>query len=79
MKTHDTSMSQIIMPVGCLRWMFHRKTPFDVNGSSDISFNASVAGLNDKAIKISTTKDVEMITVFFLPYAAQVIMGIPCK
>lgn len=79
MKTNGTSLSQIIMPVGCLRWMFHRKTPFDVNGSSDISFNASVAGLNDKAIKISTTKDVEMITVFFLPYAAQVIMGIPCK
>lgn len=79
MKTHDTSMSQIIMPVGCLRWMFHRKKPFDVNGGTESAYNASVAGLYDKAIHISTNDDVEMITVFFLPYAAQIIMGISCK
>jgi len=79
MKTYDTSMSQIIMPVGCLRWMFHRKKPFDVNGGSESTHKASVTGINDKAIHISTSDDVEMITVFFLPYAAQIVMGIPCK
>lgn len=67
------------MPVGCLRWMFHRKKPFEINGAAEMSRKASVAGLYDKAIQISTSEDVEMITVFFLPYAAQMVMGIPCK
>lgn len=79
MKTSDISLSQIIMPVGCVRWMFHRKKPLDVNGGKDANFSASIAGICDKAIYISSQEEVEMITVFFLPYAAQIIMGIPSK
>lgn len=78
MRTCDTSLSQIIMPVGSLKWMFHRKRPFDVDGVENTNLKASVVGLYEKAIRISNPDDVEMITVFFFPYAARIVMNIPC-
>ena len=47
MKTSNICMSQVIMPIGGLRWMFHRKRPFDVDGVTDFSLKASVVGLYD--------------------------------
>ncbi len=79
LKTTDTRMSNIILPDGCLHWMFHRKKSFDVDSVSQESVKASVTGLYDKAIHISSTEDVELITVFFRPYAAGAIMNMPCK
>lgn len=72
-------MSNTILPEGCLHWMFHRKKSFDVDSISQESVKASATGLYDKAIHISSTEDVELITVFFHPYAAGAIMGMPCK
>ena len=72
-------MSNIILPEGCLHWMFHRKKSFDVDSISQEGVKASATGLYDKAIRISSTEDVELITVFFHPYAAGAIMGMPCK
>lgn len=72
-------MSNIILPDGCLHWMFHRKKSFDVDNISQDGIKASATGLYDKAIHISSTEDVELITVFFHPYAAGAIMGMPCK
>lgn len=79
LKTADFSMSNIILPDGCLHWMFHRKKSFDVDNISQDGIKASATGLYDKAIHISSTEDVELITVFFHPYAAGAIMGMPCK
>ena len=80
MKTCKTNMSQLIMPTGFPRWIFHRKTPLEVNGTTDAGLQASVVGLYEKAIHVSALEDVEMITVFFYPYAIPIIMGIPgCK
>lgn len=79
LKTADISMSNIILPDGCLHWMFHRKKSFDVDNISQDGIKASATGLYDKAIHISSTEDVELITVFFHPYAAEAIMGMPCK
>ena len=70
-------MSQLIMPTGFPRWIFHRKTPLEVNGMTDAGLQASVVGLYEKAIHVSALEDVEMITVFFYPYAIPMIMGIP--
>ena len=77
LKTAHTGMSHIIMPVGCLRWMFHRKRPFDVDGVTDIHTNAGVVGLYDKAKHITSHEAVDVIMVFFQPYAAKAVMGIP--
>lgn len=79
LKTADTSMSNIILPEGSLHWMFHRKKAFNVDSISQEGVKASATGLYDKAIRISSTEDVELITVFFHPYAAGAIMGMPCK
>lgn len=72
-------MSQIIMPVGCPKWMFNRKRPFDVNGVANINRKASIIGLYDKAKFVDSHEDMEMITVFFMPYAAKMITSIPCQ
>lgn len=79
LKTVSNSMSNIILPEGSLHWMFHRKKAFDVDNISQDGVKASATGLYDKAIRISSIEDVELITVFFHPYAAGAIMGMPCK
>lgn len=79
LKTAGVSMSNIILPDGCLHWMFHRKKTFDVDNISQDSIKASATGLYDQAIRIHSTEDVELITVFFHPYAAGAVMGMPCK
>lgn len=79
LKTVRTGMSSIILPVGCLKWMFHRKRPFDVNGKVGSGMKASIVGIYDKAIQIDSSEDVEMLTVFFQPYAAKIIMNIPSQ
>lgn len=65
------------MPVGCPKWIFHRKRPFDVNGVANIKLKASIIGPYDKAIRITSSEDLEMITVFLMPYAAKMITNIP--
>ena len=77
MKTCNICMSHIIMPVGCPKWMFNRKRPFDVNGVVNINRKASIIGLYDKAKFVNSNEDMEMITVFFMPYAAKMITNIP--
>lgn len=79
LKTAGISMSNIILPEGTLHWMFHRKKSFAVDNVTQESIKASATGLYDKAIRISTTDDVELITVFFHPYAAGAVMGMSCK
>lgn len=79
LRTADTSMSNIILPEGSLHWMFHRKKSFDVDKVSQEGVKASATGLYDKAIRISSDEDVELITVFFHPYAAGAIMDMSCK
>lgn len=79
LKTAGISLSNTIMPAGSLHWMFHRKKAFDVDNISQDGIRASATGLYDKAIRICSTDDVELITVFFHPYAAGVVMGMPCK
>lgn len=79
LKTVSNSMSNTILPEGSLHWMFHRKKAFDVDNISQDGVKASATGLYDKAIRISSIEDVELITVFFHPYAAGAIMGMPCK
>ena len=76
MKARANGMSQIIMPVGCMKWMFHRKRPLDVNGKK-VNEVASVVGIYDKAITIRAAEETEMISVFFQPYVAKMVMHRP--
>lgn len=78
LKTAGVSMSNIILPDGCLHWMFHRKKSFDVDGVSQEDIKASVTGFYTNALRVCSDDDVELITVFFRPYAAGVIMDMPC-
>ena len=77
LKSCDTPMSQLILPVSCLKWIFHRKQPFDVNGVPALRMQAAVVGLYEKAVRVGSAEEVEMITVFFQPYAARMVMDIP--
>lgn len=79
LKTAGVSMSNIILPECSLHWMFHRKKTFDVDNISQDGVRASATGLYDKAIHISSAYDVELIKVFFQPYAAGTVMGMPCR
>lgn len=74
----DVRMSQLILPSGCMKWIFHRKKPFDVNGMGDFMTQISVCGQYERAIHIQSDENVEMLAVFFHPYAMQMIMGMPC-
>src|SRR5574344_401376 len=75
--TKRQKISKLILPMGCSKWMFHRKKPFIVNGHLDTSNVASVCGQYDNAIKIKSDEDMDMICVFFQPYALKFMMGIP--
>ncbi|MDO4496909.1 MAG: helix-turn-helix transcriptional regulator [Bacteroidales bacterium] len=79
LKTCQTSMSQLIMPMACLKWMFHRKRPFEIDGKAEDSMKATIVGIYDKAIQIHSDEDIELIIVFFKPYAAKAILNIPCQ
>ncbi len=79
MKTDCEGLSNIVMPVGCTKWIFHRKRPFYVKGVANVKAKniASIVGPYDKAIRINAPENVEMITVFLMPYAAKMITNIP--
>lgn len=74
--TCGVPMSHIIMPVGCVKWMFHRKRPFRVNGAGGSAASASAVGICEKAIRIYTAEDIELICVFFQPYVGRTVMDI---
>ncbi|MCQ2206731.1 MAG: helix-turn-helix domain-containing protein [Paludibacteraceae bacterium] len=74
----NMKMSNLILPMGCMKWMFHRKNPFIVNGTVDKNNHVFVCGQYDKAIVTETDCDLEMICVFFQPYASKLVMDLPC-
>lgn len=79
LQTRQTSMSQLIMPMASLKWMFHRKRPFHIEGKAVDTMKATIVGIYDKSIHIHSEEDVELVVVFFQPYAAKAIMNIPCQ
>ncbi len=66
-KTYRRGISPIIMPTGCMKWIFHRKQPFRVNGETGLTACASICGPYDKAIHLDTQEELEMIMAFFIP------------
>lgn len=77
MRTDGESMSEIILPMGCMKWMFHRKNPLVVNGTKQNKFIATINGPYDYSIKVESQEEVEMLTVFFQPHMTKIIMGMP--
>ena len=78
LQTRDMSTSHTVMPMESLKWIFHRKRPFDVNGQPDLHTKASVCGQYKAAIHIESSEALEVIMVFFQPYAARLVMNAPC-
>lgn len=66
-----------IMPMGCMKWMFHRGIPFTVNGSFDHS--ASICGQYCSAAHVGMHGPTDLLFVFFQPYAMKMVTGIPSE
>jgi AraC-like DNA-binding protein len=79
LKSRRASMSQIVMPMTCMKWMFHRKRPFFIDGITQDSMKATIVGVYDKAIRIQSHEEIELVVVFFQPYASKTVMNIPCQ
>ena len=78
-EAHNASVDMNIMPMGCMKWMFHRSLPFAINGLMDASNVASVCGQYTEAAHVSMLADIDLIFVFFHPYAMSVVTGMPCS
>ena len=78
-EAHNASVDMNIMPMGCMKWMFHRSLPFAINGLMDASNVASVCGQYTEAAHVSMLADIDLIFVFFQPYAMSVVTGMPCS
>lgn len=78
MQADGNAMELNIMPVGCMKWMFHRGRPFTVNGIFDAGNYASVCGQYDMAAHVGMQGHTDLIFVFFRPYAMKMVTGIPC-
>lgn len=79
MKYDGHTLDMSIMPTGCMKWMFHRGTPFAVNGNFDAGNVASVCGQYTSAANVTTYEHTDLIFVFFHPYAMKIITGMPCN
>lgn len=77
MKSDSIGIELNVMPIGCMKWMFHRGTPFAVNGILDPGSRASVCGQLLSATHVRMQGDTDLIFVFFKPYAQKMITGIP--
>lgn len=66
-----------IMPMGCMKWMFHRGKPFMVNGLFD--HPASICGQYASAAHVGLHGHTDLLFVFFQPYAMKMITGIPSE
>ena len=79
MQAAKESLSPIIMPTGCFKWIIHRRRPFWVQEETNLSAKASISGPYEKAIHLSTEEELEMIMVIFYPYAFHLLTEIPCQ
>lgn len=73
------SMELNIMPIGCMKWMFHRGKPFSVEGISDLGNTASICGQYSSSVRVGIFGKTDLLFVFFQPYAMKMVTGIPCE
>lgn len=78
-QTYGRGISPIIMPTGCIKWIFHRKQSFRVNNEASFSARVSICGPYEKAVHLDTQEELEMILVFFYPYTFHLFTGMPCQ
>ena len=79
MRASGNSMDMNIMPMGSMKWIFHRGTPLTINGLIDESNVASICGQYTSAAHVRMHGQTNLIFVFFRPYAMRMITGIPCQ
>ena len=79
MRASGNSMDMNIMPMGSMKWIFHRGTPLTINGIIDTSNVASICGHYTSADHVRMHGQTNLIFVFFRPYAMRMITGIPCQ
>ncbi|MDO4511659.1 MAG: helix-turn-helix domain-containing protein [Bacteroidales bacterium] len=79
MKSDGDDVSETIFPPACMKWVFHRGVPFAIDGDSDDSRQASLCVQYDRPVQVTSHRRLEMISVFFTPYATRAVMQMPAE
>lgn len=77
MRTDGEEVCEDIFPPTCMKWVFHREVPFSINGIEDSARNAAICLQYDRTVQVQSSSRLEMICVFFHPYATKFIMRMP--
>lgn len=77
MRTDGDEVQEDIFPPTCMKWVFHRDVPFSINGVEDRQRSAAICLQYDRTVQVRSNSRLEMICVFFHPYATKFIMGMP--
>ncbi|MDO4496506.1 MAG: hypothetical protein Q4B58_01540, partial [Bacteroidales bacterium] len=77
MRTDGETVNESIFPPTCMKWIFHRGTPFAIDGAFDVDRKATVCLQYEHAVSVNSCSGaLDMICVFFRPYATKAIMGV---
>lgn len=67
-----------IMPPASMKWVFHRSSPFALDNRTDRLSAANICIRYGQTVHVHTENELDMICVFFQPYAAKMVLKMPC-
>lgn len=67
-----------IMPPVSMKWVFHRSLPFALDNRTDHLSAANICMRYGQTVHVHTESELDMICVFFQPYAAKMVLQMPC-
>ncbi|MGN1228121.1 MAG: helix-turn-helix domain-containing protein [Prevotella sp.] len=67
-----------IMPPASMKWIFHRSSPFALDNRTDHLSAANICMRYGQTVHVHTESELDMICVFFQPYAAKMVLQMPC-
>lgn len=67
-----------IMPPVSMKWFFHRSLPFALDNRTDHLSAANICMRYGQTVHVHTESELDMICVFFHPYAAKMVLQMPC-
>jgi len=79
MRVEGEVVSEDIIPPACMKWVFHRSAPFTINNQPDANRNANVCLTYGQTVHVHAEKELNMICVFFQPYASKMVLQMPCE
>jgi len=79
MRVEGEVVSEDIIPPASMKWVFHRSSPFTINNQPDVHRNANVCLTYGQTVHVHAEKELNMICVFFQPYASKMVLKMPCE